>query len=201
MGLFVNELFENPKYYFCVVGSLIVSITLHEFCHAFMAREFGDDTAADAGHLTLDPVKQMGWMSIAALFLFGICWGAVPVDRGRTSRAGQSVISAAGPLTNLGLAVLCAILFRVSYVFEISRLAYIMYIALQVNCMLFIFNMLPIPILDGWGVLSPFVPPMRTMSAETRSKISGWVIFILWATPVSNCIFKASSAMTNLMLP
>ena len=194
MDLFISNLTEYPQFYFCAVGSLMVSITLHEFCHAFIAREFGDETAASEGHLTLNPIKQMGLYSLACLFLFGICWGAVPVNRERVSRMGQAVISAAGPFANLVLAIACAQMFRIFP-------CLLLYVALQVNCLLFIFNMLPIPILDGWGILEPFIPPMKRLSQETRNNISGWVIFILWVTPVSKVLAYAKDFLTLMMLP
>jgi len=195
MNLFINYLTVRPQFYFCWVGSLVVSITLHEFSHAFMAREFGDETAASEGHLTLNPIKQMGLYSLACLFLFGICWGAVPVNRNKVSRAGQSVISAAGPFANLLIAFCCAMLLR----FFPKHL--LLNVALQANCLLFIFNMLPLPILDGWGILEPFIPPMKRLSQEMRNNISGWVIFILWVTPASRILAFLSSGLASMILP
>ena len=71
MELFVSNLFENPAYYFSVVVAFAASICVHEFCHAFVAHRLGDDTAKEGGFMTLNPLKVMGWISIAALLLFG----------------------------------------------------------------------------------------------------------------------------------
>ena len=194
MELFIRFLFENPSFYFSWVGSIIVSICLHEFSHAFMAHEFGDNTASSQGHLTLNPIKQMGLISLGCLLLFGICWGAVPVTQDKVSRPGAAVISAAGPLANLSLATLCAALLRF---FPWAPLL----IAMQANCLLFLFNILPVPELDGWGIIEPFVPVMRNLSEETRSKCFRWFIFLLWFTPASKLFLCLNNEMVQLLLP
>lgn len=79
MELFINKLFEQPAFYFSTIASFAGSICIHEYCHAFVAHHLGDSTAKEGGYMTLNPLKVMGWMSIAALLLFGFSWGAVPV--------------------------------------------------------------------------------------------------------------------------
>ena len=201
MKLFIQQLFDDPKFFCLWVASVIVSISIHEFCHAFMAREFGDDTASSDGHLTLNPVKQMGLMSLACLLLFGICWGAVPVVKERISRAGQAVISAAGPLANLAMMIPSIALYRIFMAEEaLNSLGYPILIFTHVNCILFVFNILPIPNLDGWGIIEPFVPFMRKMSPELKGKIFGWAIFILWVTPASKLLTFLTDSMMMVML-
>ena len=198
MELFIQQLFDDPKFFCLWVGSVVVSISIHEFCHAFMAREFGDDLAATEGYMTLNPLKVMGPTSLVCLLLFGICWGRVPVIRERVSRAGQSVISAAGPIANFALMLLCGMLLRIIMTEEAlsNSIGYSVFIFTHVNCILFIFNVLPIPNLDGWGIIEPFVPFMRKMSPELKGKIFGWTIFILWVTPAS----KLLPFLTDLMM-
>ena len=163
-----------------------------------MAREFGDDLAAAEGYMTLNPLKVMGPTSLVCLLLFGICWGRVPVIRERVSRAGESVISAAGPLANFALMLVCGMLLRIIMAEEAlySSVGYPVFVFTHVNCILFIFNVLPIPNLDGWGIIEPFVPFMRKMSPELKGKIFGWAIFILWVTPAS----KLLTFLTHLMM-
>ena len=89
---------------------VMFSICLHELAHAWVALKHGDDTAAQAGHLSLNPAIQMGPYSLILLAVLGLAWGAVPVDEGRMrSRASGAWVAVAGPLTNLALMVVFAI--------------------------------------------------------------------------------------------
>lgn len=67
MELFINKLFEQPAFYFATIASFAGSICIHEYCHAFVAHHLGDSTAKEGGYMTLNPLKVMGWMSIAHL--------------------------------------------------------------------------------------------------------------------------------------
>ena len=80
MNLFVSQAFKDPKHFLIVTLVVVFSICLHEFFHAWTALQFGDTTAADRGHLTLNPLKQMGPVSIVMFLILGFAWGAVPVD-------------------------------------------------------------------------------------------------------------------------
>src|SRR5512137_2480723 len=107
MNFFVSSLAQDPFYFFSWVGIVAFSICFHEYAHASMALKRGDDTAAKLGHLTLNPMVQMGPMSIVMLLLIGIAWGAVPVNPGRLrTRADAALVSFAGPAANLLLSLL-----------------------------------------------------------------------------------------------
>ena len=80
MNLFINHLFTDPQYFFAIALLVMFSISFHEFSHAWMALREGDPTAADAGHLTLNPLKQMGIISLVMFAIIGIAWGQVPVN-------------------------------------------------------------------------------------------------------------------------
>ncbi|MCX6995813.1 MAG: site-2 protease family protein, partial [Kiritimatiellaeota bacterium] len=79
MNFFIVQAWEQPFFFFAWVGIVTFSICVHEFAHAWMALRCGDDTAARAGHLSLNPFRQMGPSSLIALLVVGIAWGAVPV--------------------------------------------------------------------------------------------------------------------------
>lgn len=79
-GLFILRLKDDPVYFFMMSAIVIFSICFHEFSHARMALWMGDSTAADSGHLTLNPLKQMGVISLIMFLILGFAWGAVPVD-------------------------------------------------------------------------------------------------------------------------
>ena len=112
MELFITKLFEQPAFYISTVASFAGSICVHEYCHAFVAHHLGDDTAKEGGFMTLNPLKVMGWMSIATLLIFGFSWGAVPVKREDPSRLRRSAISLAGPLSNLALLGIVALFLK-----------------------------------------------------------------------------------------
>ena len=114
MHLFVNYLTENPQFFLSWVIAITFSICVHEWAHAFTALKCGDDTAERAGHLTLNPLVQMGPASIFYLLILGIAWGAVPVDVSQLrKRWHEPLVSFAGPLSNL---ILCALLSLITVV-------------------------------------------------------------------------------------
>lgn len=150
---------------------LLFSAVLHEVAHGFMAERLGDDTAKRAGRLTLNPLVHLDLFSsiILPIVLYVGSGGAfffaaakpVPYDPRnlRHPRSGAAKIALAGPLTNLLLALVFGIAVRIAVVFSapvifISLLAVIVYL----NIMLGIFNLIPIPPLDGSRVLFAVLP-------------------------------------------
>ena len=204
MNIFLNYLFNAPAYYFCWVISVAFSICVHEYSHAATASYFGDNTARYNGYMTLNPLRVMGVSSMICLALFGIAWGAVPVNPWAYRKKHQpSLVSAAGPLSNLALAVAFGILFRIFRQLPLpvaASLVFFTEVACHANALLFVFNMLPIPMLDGWGVLEPFVPAMYRLSPQTRNNISMACIVILWITPASGIVTTISGAIANFLL-
>ena len=73
-GLFITNLWRDPYFFFGAAFLVVFSICCHEFMHAWVAMKEGDCTAADAGHLTLNPLKQMGWFSLLLFAFLGIAW-------------------------------------------------------------------------------------------------------------------------------
>ncbi|MCO5045505.1 MAG: hypothetical protein M9935_09575 [Kiritimatiellae bacterium] len=90
MSFFISRIAEDPFYVVSWIVIVTFSICVHEFAHAWMALRLGDDTAAREGHLSLNPLIQMGWMSLMLLALFGIAWGSVPVDPRRLRTAARA---------------------------------------------------------------------------------------------------------------
>ncbi len=151
---------------------LILSLTVHEFFHAWTAWRLGDDTAARMGRLTLNPLPHIDLVGTILLPLAGVPFGwakPVPVDvrkirRGMSMTTGNILISAAGPLSNLGLAVLTSVAYGLLYRYAPGTLARghgtreLLAILIQVNVALAVFNLLPIPPLDGSHVAEALVP-------------------------------------------
>ena len=182
--MFFRYLWRDPRFFAAAVFLVAFSVCCHEFMHAFTALCFGDDTAAKRGHLTLSPFKQMGWLSLAMLFFFGIAWGQVPVNPEKfRSRTGRVMTSLAGPLTNLGLwlifAVLACICFKIvgERRFTCDMLIY----GSIMNFALFAFNLLPIPGLDGFNVLTEFFPNLLKRNSEVVKGAFFVLIALLFA--------------------
>lgn len=151
---------------------LILSLTVHEFFHAWTAWKLGDDTAARMGRLTLNPIPHIDVVGTLFLPLMGIPFGwakPVPVDvsrlrRGISMAKGEILISSAGPLSNLGLSVVCSVLYAILLRFAPDTMRpgqpypQLLEIMILANVGLAIFNLLPIPPLDGGHVASALMP-------------------------------------------
>ncbi len=143
---------------------VVVSIVLHELGHGFAALWEGDTTPRDTGHITLNPIVHMGWFSLIALLILGIAWGLMPVDpsRFRHRRKGWVIVAAAGPAVNLALSAVCIVVCALvmAYGTESEPLATNLRILLLtgawLNIYLMVFNLIPIPPLDGSKIVEGF---------------------------------------------
>jgi Zn-dependent protease len=190
--MFIQQAVNDPFLYFSWIIFVMFSICCHEYAHAYIAWRFGDDTAARNGHLTLNPLVQMGMQSMIMLALFGVAWGAVPVSGGRVRHAYQrALIAFAGPLMNLTLCLLFSLLTVIAEATGAKSAIPFLYIGGAVNGMLFVFNILPVPVLDGFAIISAF----HSGFEEFARKYSGIVflvfILLLWNTPLGSIIFGA----------
>jgi Zn-dependent protease len=169
---------------------LILSLTVHEFFHAWTAWKLGDDTAARLGRLTLNPLPHIDFFGTILLPLLGVPFGwakPVPVDvrrirRGISMTKGNIIISAAGPLSNLGLAVLASIVFALLGRYAPDVLGRgqggreLLIILIQVNVALAVFNLLPIPPLDGSHVAEALVPYQFRGAWEAFARFSPFAL-------------------------
>jgi len=157
----IELLSTNPVYYVSWLASVILSVTLHELGHVFAALRQGDDTPRLLGRVTLDPVVHMGIPSLVMAALIGIAWGVTPTNPNAfRGRHGRAYVAFAGPLVNLVLAFLAlttlALLLRDKPPF--NNFHQFLLILGTLNLILFAFNMLPIPPLDGATVVGDFSP-------------------------------------------
>jgi Zn-dependent protease len=145
-----------------IAGAL--ALTLHEFAHAWTAFRLGDDTAARQGRLTLDPRAHLDPLGYILVVLFGFGWARpVPVSPWRlrpSPSVGNALVAAAGPFTNLALAFLLGLVFRLGLLDGAPVLVRQVVIGtILLNIVLFIFNLIPLAPLDGISVLSGIVGP------------------------------------------
>ncbi len=152
-----------------LLAPLLFSLTIHEFAHARTALAFGDPTAKNNGRCTLNPLAHLDPIGTLAIIFCGFGWAKpVPVNpyNLRPRRAGYVAVSLAGPLSNLMLAILTALLLRallaagVKFSSQEGRMALEMVLFLMaVNFCLFIFNMLPLYPLDGHHIVREQLTP------------------------------------------
>ncbi len=169
--LFVDYALSEPLFFVSVVVTVIVSIVLHELSHGWAALWQGDRTPIERGHMTANPVVHMGWLALVMLAVVGIAWGRMPVNpyRFRHRRWGEALVAAAGPLMNVILAGIALSIAGLWLRFASPGLAgdspwrdnllYFLQVFGRVNLVLFMFNLLPIPPLDGSRILAGFVEP------------------------------------------
>jgi len=175
-----------------LIAVLIFSIMIHEISHGLAALWQGDWTAQQSGRLTLNPIKHLDpWGSfIVPFFLIisgiGVVFGwAKPVPYNpynlRDQKYGPAIVAGAGPLSNLLLALLAGVLIRLLLVLGISYSAFIFIVLaffIQINILLMIFNLLPVPPLDGSKILFTFLP----ISEHTKQLLDqyGFVFLLLF---------------------
>ncbi|PLY02915.1 MAG: site-2 protease family protein [Desulfuromonas sp.] len=172
----------------------LLAIMLHEVSHGYVAERFGDPTARLLGRLTLNPFKHLDPIGTIAVFIFGFGWARpVPVNSGNFRRPRRDMIwvALAGPTTNLLLAILSALLLRgfgwlegsgigASSVFvQIATPAKMMAaFSLYINALLTVFNLIPLPPLDGGRVVMGIVPE-RQAALMSRLEPFGFVLIVL----------------------
>jgi Zn-dependent protease len=156
-----------------LIAILLIAITWHELAHALTAQYLGDDTPQRMGHLSLNPFRHMDQGGILLLFVSvfasggnsGFAYGFTPVnERGLrpNPKLGGGIVAVVGPLSNLLLAALLAIPLRFANLDPTYGLGRFLALALFINVFLAIFNLVPLPPLDGWRVLATFLSP-RTL--------------------------------------
>jgi Zn-dependent protease len=149
---------------------ILLALTFHEYAHAYVAHRYGDDTAQKSGRLTLNPLRHLDPLGTIMIFLVQFGWAKpVPVNpyNLRDPKKDMLWISAAGPLSNMLLALVSGLLFRL---FSDSAmiagrdsltglLVIVVFLSLKINLALAIFNILPIAPLDGSKILYGLLPP------------------------------------------
>lgn len=200
-NLFLYKLFENPNFYVSWAVLIVFSVCCHELSHALAAKWLGDSTAADAGHITLNPFKQMGWTALILLLLLGITWGQVPVNPRRLAGRGSRVtVSLAGILANFLLAVIFAILSAIAIRANFQLLAGFFTLGTLLNIILALFNLLPVPPLDGFAALREIFPQLdRFNTTEFGKGTMLFLFFILFYFGV-NFIYNAGLAAAESLI-
>jgi Zn-dependent protease len=175
-------LLTNPVLFISFIIALLLAITIHEFSHAWMSNFLGDPTAKLSGRLTLNPFAHLDPFGTIMLFLVGFGWGKpVPFNPYLLRRGGKVaplLIALAGPVSNFILAFALSITYRLLLpYYGNSPLIDVLYVIIEINIILMVFNLIPIPPLDGSKIY--YVIP--GINQETIIKFEQIGIFILFA--------------------
>lgn len=166
--MLIDILLLDPPAYFTVVAILIVSTCLHELAHGMAALSQGDDTPEYEEHMTWNPLVHFGgWMSLGSLLLTGTFRAYMPINPDWFEHPPWSgvLVYAAGCLMNLTLASFCFLLYRRCGMMglESSAIAAILLTTAQINLMLGLANLVPIPPSDGFRILAELLPPLKAL--------------------------------------
>ncbi|MBP0000940.1 MAG: site-2 protease family protein [Cyanobacteria bacterium SID2] len=180
--MFLRLLVADPILFSRIIVIIIISITLHELSHGIAAISQGDDTPQSTGHMTLNPVVHLGVSSIVFLCLAGIAWGQMPVNprKFRHPKWSNIIVSAAGPLLNLALGVLFVIFLKINVNWATDSIvsSEFLYLVARLNLILFLFNLIPIPPLDGFHVFSEFFPSFKSLQNSQMGMLFLAILFV-----------------------
>lgn len=166
----LTQLGNDPIGFVYLAITLVVSLTVHEFAHAWSAFQLGDDTAQRMGRLTLNPLKHLDPLGTIIMLAVGFGWAKpVPFDPYAVTRktpAGVMLVAAAGPLSNLLMAIIASIPFQTGLFDNVVAgegalfyMASFLFTFIRLNLVLLFFNLIPVSPLDGEKVLTYFLPP------------------------------------------
>jgi Zn-dependent protease len=189
-----------------IAVALVVGITFHEFSHAFIADQLGDHRPRALGRVSLNPVAHIDPVGALVFVLAGFGWGKpVPVNvyALRPGRVGMAMVAAGGPIANVLVATAAAIVFRAFEIGGIGGFALdILFFIVFYNLLLAIFNLLPIPPLDGYNVLLAFVPPRTAFTIQRYAPYGVLLLLLLVFLPGSplGLMFDAVQWLTRILI-
>ncbi len=207
---------NNPGALFALLASIpgvLLAITFHEFAHGFAAYKLGDNTAKNEGRLSLNPLDHLDPIGTLMLLFAGFGWGK-PVHVNPTNytrkismEKGEAIVSVAGPLTNIILAFLLALVYEAlikfaSAEFLVSTVGYIIkliiWYAISINVGLGVFNLIPLPPLDGSKIIMPFLPYNAKQWFRNNEQIFYIIFVVIWITGIASIIISpAISGITS----
>ena len=198
------------------VPGLLIAITFHEFAHGFVAYKLGDDTAKNEGRLSLNPLAHLDPIGTLMLITLKFGWGK-PVHvnpsnytRKMSMEKGEALVSAAGPIMNFIIALIFTLIYCAIYKFAPTGFmmstigtAIIMIITSTIltNIGLGVFNLIPLPPLDGSKIIKPILPYKAKEWFENNTYIFYVIFIILFVTRIlSNVISPAMEEVTKLFI-
>ncbi|WP_026695954.1 site-2 protease family protein [Peribacillus kribbensis] len=180
-----------------VVITLMIAFTLHEYAHAIVAYKFGDPTAKKQGRLTLNPAVHLDPLGTILLLIAGFGWARpVPVNRMyfKRPRLAGILVSIAGPISNLLIAVVgFAVFYGLAAAGVLQDNEYVikfLQTLIEINLVLFVFNLLPFPPLDGYRVLEDLAPDHIRHSMMKLEMYGSLIFLVIVITPIGDYIIN-----------
>ena len=215
----ITQYITNPSALFMLLVSVpgvLIAITFHEFAHAYVADKLGDDTARREGRLSLNPKDHLDPVGTLMLLVAGFGWGKpVHVDPRNYSRKmsmekGEALVSIAGPIMNFILAFIFALIYCAVYKFGSmsflnstigSTTLLVLSGVISINIGLGVFNLIPLPPLDGSKVILPFLPQKAKNWFINNEQIFYIIFVVLWITNLAGYIITpAITGVSNGIL-
>ncbi|OGS20189.1 MAG: hypothetical protein A2252_11100 [Elusimicrobia bacterium RIFOXYA2_FULL_39_19] len=195
---------------FVIFPLLMFSIIIHEISHGYISKRLGDSTAYNLGRLTLNPLPHIdliGTIVLPVMSLmsgqFFIGWAKpVPINSWHLEnpKRDMMLIGLAGPVSNITLAIICGILLRLVSSIDFSFDSYVIgmfQILIQLNVVLAVFNMLPVPPLDGSHILTGLLPPRLAYEYEKIAPYGFYIVIILM---MSGILWNVISPIAVLLI-
>lgn len=196
-----STLFDSPMMFLVIVLGIVYALTIHEFAHAAMATYLGDDTAKFSGRLSLNPLAHLDIFGTMTLLVAGFGWGKpVPVNpyNLKYKKWGNAFVALAGPISNFISVILFIVIFRLAshwLPYDNMMLTFVAYL-MMINLILGVFNLIPIPPLDGSKVLFAALPDSLD-DWKQRFAVNGpWILLILlladsfWNLSIFSSVFN-----------
>lgn len=212
----LTNLITNPGALFALLASIpgvLIAITFHEYAHGLAAYKLGDNTAKDEGRLSLNPLAHLDPIGTLMLLFAGFGWGKpVHVDPRNYTRKismekGEAIVSLAGPLMNIILAFIFTLIYCAIYKFAGtgflhstvgSVLMLLIFYTISTNVGLGVFNLIPLPPLDGSKIIMPFLPYKAKEFFVNNEQIFYLIFVVIWITGIAGMIISpAISWITN----
>jgi Zn-dependent protease len=195
--------------------ALVVGITFHEFMHAYVADQLGDHRPRAMGRVSLNPTDHIDPIGAIFFLIAGFGWGKPVMVNAvalRPGRIGMAYVAAAGPLANLVVASVAAVVFRGVVLAGVAEgptdfVWQLLFAIVQFNIILGLFNLLPIPPLDGYNLVLPFLPLDVAYTVQRYAPYGVMVLLLLVLLPQLGAggvnplgwLFTAASAITAVL--
>lgn len=198
--------------------AVIIAITFHEFAHAFVADKLGDTTPRAQGRLTLNPLKHLDPIGFVLLMFAHVGWGK-PVEinpnnftSNKSKSACEAMVSLAGPIMNFIIAIIATIIYYALYTFApvntgTGILILLVYLITIINIGIGIFNLIPLPPLDGEKIFKHILPYKAQAWLDRNAYTLSMVFMLLWffgllrfiVNPVINVVYNAIFNVVGLI--